>query len=586
MALTYLTRLKPEPKGVYDAAAAYEVNSLVTSADGATTYLSVKEVPAGTALTDTEYWTVHTDLSAAKESAETAAQQALQAAEEAGATEEKLIGIIKNLTNPVSAEGNPVQLDALVGGVPFDSVVTTLEPVQDGEGDPAPDNIRPISGWTGAELVRCGKNLLNPKINTDNNYAAYADITNDGRFYVNNTTTAKVYPRSIAYALPAGQYNLQTYGVADSIEIYVQSTEGDYSQKITSASTNLLLTVEENQEFWLLIVVPAGLEDSFSVWLSEGDASTDFEAYQSETFSHDFGDTVYGGTLDWQTGLLTVDRAVKTFDGTETGWYLSSTDYTYALQNPASNMLRGNLVKLVCSHYRLATTTSEIDSDDGIGSLVQYNNVGWYINHDAQALGVDGWKSYLAAQYAAGTPVQVCYTLATPAEIQLTAQELTQLDGANTLYGDGSIAVQGRQRADGAKYELIESITMEEAAAISRTLEPDGMAYNFSAVMVRIIVPRSVATLSSFIVSTYIGDSYLNAYVDAVSNNTTERDAIVWTEQDRGWWRTRTEKVSAGRSVSTASTDTKPYSGNAVTKISTTGTITAGVTVEIWGVRA
>ena len=39
-------------------------------------------------------------------------------------------------------------------------IVAMIEPVQSGTGDPSPDNVRPISGWTGANITRTGKNLL------------------------------------------------------------------------------------------------------------------------------------------------------------------------------------------------------------------------------------------------------------------------------------------------------------------------------------------------------------------------------------------------------------------------------------------
>lgn len=70
MAITYLTKLKPEPMGAHSLSTAYGVNSLVMSEDGAAAYISVKDVPAGTPLTNTEYWMPHTDLSAVKQSAE------------------------------------------------------------------------------------------------------------------------------------------------------------------------------------------------------------------------------------------------------------------------------------------------------------------------------------------------------------------------------------------------------------------------------------------------------------------------------------------------------------------------------------
>ena len=51
---------------------------------------------------------------------------------------------------------------------------------------------------------------------------------------------------------------------------------------------------------------------------------------------------------------------------------------------------------------------------------------------------VDAWKSYLAAQYAAGTPVQIAYKLATPVSFTATGgAEIKALEGVNTLLTDG-----------------------------------------------------------------------------------------------------------------------------------------------------
>lgn len=60
-----LVRITPDPKGVHDPSIKYNPNCLVMSPSGATAYLSVKEVPAGTELTNDEYWIVHTDVSEA-----------------------------------------------------------------------------------------------------------------------------------------------------------------------------------------------------------------------------------------------------------------------------------------------------------------------------------------------------------------------------------------------------------------------------------------------------------------------------------------------------------------------------------------
>ena len=54
-----------------------------------------------------------------------------------------------------------------------------FEPVQEGEGDPSPENVRSITGWTDAELHRCGKNIFSGKQIVEllygSNYTVYED---------------------------------------------------------------------------------------------------------------------------------------------------------------------------------------------------------------------------------------------------------------------------------------------------------------------------------------------------------------------------------------------------------------------------
>lgn len=61
----------------------------------------------------------------------------------------------------------------------------------------------------------------------------------------------------------------------------------------------------------------------------------------------------------------------------------------------------------ICSHYAIVDITSQLVD----GTFVSGQNYSYF--KDVTAQNLDGWKSYLAAQYAAGTPVTVWYVLAT-----------------------------------------------------------------------------------------------------------------------------------------------------------------------------
>ena len=47
-------------------------------------------------------------------------------------------------------------------GIPLKSCIVRVEPVQEGSGDPSPENVRPISGFTGCEVRHSGADTSNP----------------------------------------------------------------------------------------------------------------------------------------------------------------------------------------------------------------------------------------------------------------------------------------------------------------------------------------------------------------------------------------------------------------------------------------
>lgn len=456
MAMTYLTKLKPEPMGAYSLSTAYGVNSLVMSEDGAAAYISVKDVPAGTPLTNTEYWKKHTDLTAVKQSAEAAAQKA-------NAARNEMLEIARSLTDMVEKSGNPVQAE-LVGGLPFDRVATMLAPIQSGSGDPSPSNIRAISGWTRAKLTRCGKNLL-PDIRISS--GGFTSVGNGVFKYVsnNNTTISTfLFKAGITYTISATAVSGTGYKPC----IIVRNPTGDRDgQKTNYGATGnpLTFSFDADTNFDIILQAETGnglttVNDSWAIQLELGSTATTYEPYQGDTYTADFGQTVYGGTLDWQTGVLTVDKAFVEYDGSaDENWLTQTTassGYRRFLIVPGDaepNTGAGNVAYVVSNMYKATSPNGTYSKTTGI--CVNQNELMIY-DADRATLTVDGWKAWLSEH-----PVQIAYKLATPTTIQLTPQEIKQIQGVNTLYGDGSISMTGR--ADKA-LELEARIAALEAA--------------------------------------------------------------------------------------------------------------------------
>lgn len=162
-------------------------------------------------------------------------------------------------------------------------------------------------------------------------------------------------------------------------------------------------------------------------------------------------ETVYGGEVDAVTGEGINEWKSITLDGTETwsyeltnisgkvGFLLRAKD----IQTPTTPDQKG---QIVCNKYVTRSANDTYTTKTGI-SIEAGNNKYFRIYDEVHAdKDVASWKAYLAAQYAAGTPVQIAYKLKEPVPFTAAgAQPIPALSGTNTLLTDAdSATVTGR----------------------------------------------------------------------------------------------------------------------------------------------
>lgn len=183
---------------------------------------------------------------------------------------------------------------------------------------------------------------------------------------------------------------------------------------------------------------------------------TKVEPYQGESKVLALPETVYGGEVDAVNGDGQDTWKPVILNGTESwlSWGINAHNpavtgfYTYDIKDYDDINVKG-----ICSHLTASNKDVWGGKRAGIGfatageerylmfcvptSLLPDISAG----HEAASL-----KAYLAAQYAAGTPVQVAYKLATPVPFTATgAQAFSALAGANTVLTDAdSATVTGR----------------------------------------------------------------------------------------------------------------------------------------------
>lgn len=371
--------------------------------------------------------------------------------------------IVDMLCPPLEETGNPVVCYP-VENYPL-GVVASWEPVQEGRGEPSPDNIRPIKGRDSVTVERCGRNLLNPA-----KYEATTKTINGitftrldtGEVVVNGTATGtaiyvliKNFPYQISLSTD------RNWMIVSKNVISAQGLVSGVTLVRPSDNTRLYVRVESGITVKNTVIQPQ-IEKSTT-------APTTYTPYIGSTNTLTLPETVYGGEVDAVSGEGQETWKMLTLDGTEE-WDIEQTNtpgkfgFTFQvpeIATPTSPNITGSIV---CNQYPTVSADDTYLCKNGISVEAQEHKY-FRIYNDTYAGGTkDEWKAYLAAQYEAGTPVQVCYKLAEPVPFTATgAQALPALAGLNTILTDAdSATVTGRA-------DPIKRITDLEDAVASQT---------------------------------------------------------------------------------------------------------------------
>ena len=316
------------------------------------------------------------------------------------------------------------------------------------------ENIRPIKGRDSVTVTRCGENLFNPAWmpeKTLNNGLTWT-ITSDGTVTANGTANGTAYYNSNYFSLPAGTY---TISAMSHFRISVRNLDaGDTTIAAQQIGEPCTFTVENYIQKATLFFAASGTLDNVSAkpQIEKGTTATTYAPYTGQTSTLTLPRIIYGGTVDAVTGDGNENTKIITLDGNE----LKFTKVNIYINLPAHSapgISKGGII--CCSHFNrrlfAVNTTYEFC---------------FLLESDMTSLfaSVDDLNAYLAAQYAAGTPVQIAYKLAEPVPFTATgAQPIHALSGVNTVLTDAdSATVTGRA-------DPIKRITDLEDAVASMT---------------------------------------------------------------------------------------------------------------------
>lgn len=365
--------------------------------------------------------------------------------------------LVDMLAPELSESGNPIICHP-VASYPL-GITARWEPQQAGSGDPSPDNVRPFVGRNSVAVTRCAENVLE-FLSTNkfsNNIEITADseknITLNGTLPLNGNidiaTCRLHWVPGKKYSLYAKKISGNAYlGSGDGITFAFSLFLSDFSQ-FFRGSTN-------SENFDKYIVTAPALEATdlilmlqcwragtrfdnckFQIEVFEGGTvPLEYSPYTEQTVSLPVPDGVIGGSLDVGAGAGLQEYGLVQLDGDKLKCTAANDKYWNFPPQSAKNCVW--TAKIPSSHF----------SPDFFGVNENHNMLFASIEK-AAANGFnspDDFNAYLAAQYAAGTPVQLVYKLATPIPFTANgAQTIRALPGTNTIFTDAArVDVTGR----------------------------------------------------------------------------------------------------------------------------------------------
>lgn len=361
--------------------------------------------------------------------------------------------IVDVLCPPLEETGNPVVCYP-VGNYPL-SVTASWEPVQAGSGEPSPENIRPIKGRDSVQVERCGENLYN--VNhfigsywVDDNYHKSNDFVN-----IHSSFWA-------SYKVPCNvgdTINVSGFPELGGIScVWTSDVSGEkyFKEAGSSQRVNASYAVPSGAQCLVLGVagklsMPDANYDN--AMISIGAAPTAYAPYTGQTSTLTLPSTIYGGTVDAVSGVGKEVWKSITLDGVSEKFVNEYDDYWNLIPMNTPGISNQNIDYIVSSHFYHAFG----------GNITGFLFTTSFMMKRYFAT-PDELNAYIAAQYAAGTPVQIAYRLAEPVPFTATgAQPISSLSGVNTLLTDADVlTVTGRA-------DPIKRITDLEDAVASMT---------------------------------------------------------------------------------------------------------------------
>lgn len=286
-------------------------------------------------------------------------------------------------------------------------------------------NICPISGWTGAKVMRTGKNVWDEDV-TIGEINNTTGESGSGTLLISNTFIPVVPGCTYYWKSPYGG----TRYFYKKDKTFLQTVYGTANASFTVPAEAYFMKFKEPSVY--------GNVYNHDISINYPSTDHDYHAYQGTTYPVSWqteAGTVYGGTLDVVSGVLTVTMVINSLSGRT--WTMETTSNGNVFSCNALTGVTGKALNynFICNKYKNAKTyrTNLVNGEIGC-----YNSSGgrnrFSICDNAYSSTSDFVNSL--------SDFVVCYELATPITYHLTPHEIHALLGQNNIWADtGNVKV-------------------------------------------------------------------------------------------------------------------------------------------------
>lgn len=317
-----------------------------------------------------------------------------------------------------TASGSIASFSDGADGVSMRSVKVAITPVQSGSGDPSPDNVRPISGWTGANVSVTGINVW------DEEWELGSISSDTGQ---NTSATANIRSKNYSSCVPGTSlFFCGNSGQAFAGVRWYDANKTYLGLVSSGNANNVAITVPDNAYYFRLAFVTAyGATYNNDVSVNYPSSDHDYHAYNGTVYPISWqteAGTVYGGYF-----VVNEDGSLDltvTWGGKDMG----TLTWTY---EPAQTRFKSETLagltdgaNAICSLYKRGSSLNALtDGQFFIGAT------GNTFVRDSRYTDAADFKAAVAGQ-------TIVYPLAQPVIYRLSAQHITSLLGQNNVWSN------------------------------------------------------------------------------------------------------------------------------------------------------